>query len=150
MRFTYVAATVCCVIGVSYCAIRAQENTAPPPKSVWDGAYTKEQADRGRTLYNNDCGLCHGPTLAGSDEVPGLTGGQFLSDWNGLTVGDLFDRIHNSMPADNPGSLSREVDADILAYILSANDFPAGKTELPRRSEVLALIHIDGTKPETK
>jgi len=151
MRIASVAALgISCVIGVSYCAIRAQEGAAAPTPSVWDGVYTKEQAQRGAALYGKECARCHGPSLAGSDEVPGLTGGQFLSNWVGLTIGDLFDRIDNSMPSDNPGKVSREVDADILAYILSANDYPPGKTELAHRSEVLALIHIDATRPASK
>ncbi|PYR94394.1 MAG: class I cytochrome c, partial [Acidobacteria bacterium] len=35
--------------------------------------------------------------------TPALTGGAFMANWDGLTVGDLFDRIRISMPADRPG-----------------------------------------------
>jgi hypothetical protein len=38
--------------------------------------------------------------LTGADEVPVLAGGVFLSNWDGLTVGDLFEGIRISMPAD--------------------------------------------------
>ena len=72
--------------------------------------------------------------------TPALTGGAFMANWDGLTLGDLFDRIRISMPADRPGSLSRQEDADVIAYILQFNQFPAGKEELPR--EVLALKQI--------
>ena len=82
--------------------------------------------------------------------APPLTGGEFISNWNGLTVGDLFDRIRTTMPADAPGRLNRDKTADILAQILSANQFPPGTAELPRQSEVLKEIRIEATKPETK
>ena len=82
--------------------------------------------------------------------APPLAGGDFLANWNGLTAGDLFERIRTSMPANNPGKLSREVNADILAYILSVNQFPAGTAELDRRTEFLRQIRIDAQKPEKK
>ena len=81
----------------------------------------------GATLYANECASCHGSALSGGESAPPLTGGEFFSNWNGLTVGDLFDRIRVSMPADRSGKLTREQDADILAFMLSVNQFPAGK-----------------------
>src|SRR3954451_23768469 len=120
------------------------------PRSVWDGIYTTEQAKRGQALYNAQCASCHGDTLAGGESAPALTGGEFLSSWNGLTVGDLFDRTRATMPQSKPGSLSREAGAQILAYVLSRNEFPAGKTELPQASEVLKEIKIELVKPEPK
>ena len=70
-----------------------------------------------------------------------------MSNWSGLTVGDLFDRIRTSMPADRPGKLTREQNSDILAHILNVGEFPSGKTELGTRSEVLKEIRIDARKP---
>src|ERR1700736_4987928 len=84
--------------------------------SIWDGVYTEEQAKRGEPLYTATCGSCHGPDLTGGEMAPGLTGGEFRSDWDGLTVGDLFERVRVSMPQDSPGSLSRQQYADILAF----------------------------------
>jgi hypothetical protein len=77
-------------------------------------------------------------------------GGEFLSNWYGLTVGDLFDRIRVSMPADRPGTLNREKAADILAHIFRVNQFPAGKNELGPRSEYLKQIRIEAAKPDGK
>jgi mono/diheme cytochrome c family protein len=114
--------------------------------SVWDGVYTKEQADRGKGLYAADCGSCHGDQLTGGEMAPALAGGDFLSNWNGLTVGAFFDRVRTSMPLNKPGSLSREVNADITAFILSANNFPAGSAPLGTKSEVLNTIRIDAAK----
>jgi mono/diheme cytochrome c family protein len=117
-------------------------------RSVWDGVYTPEQADRGRPLYNQHCASCHADTLMGGEMSPPLVGGEFMSNWNGLTLGDLFERIRTSMPQNKPGTLSREVNADITAYILSVNKFPAGKTELPHSAEFLREIRIDSEKKE--
>jgi S-disulfanyl-L-cysteine oxidoreductase SoxD len=122
--------------------LSAQEAT----RSVWDGVYTEAQADRGRPLYNQHCASCHADTLMGGEMSPPLVGGEFLSNWNGLTLGDLFERIRTTMPQNNPGKLSREVNSDINAYILSVNKFPAGKTELAHSAEFLKDIRIDSEK----
>jgi S-disulfanyl-L-cysteine oxidoreductase SoxD len=120
---------------------------AQSSRSVWDGVYTPEQAQRGAALYAAECASCHGAALNGGESAPALTGGEFFSNWNGLTLGDLFERIRVSMPADNPGKLSREQDADILAFMLSMNQFPPGKTELEHRTEVLKQIRFESAKP---
>jgi len=117
---------------------------------VWDGVYTKEQAKRGEALYAEQCASCHGLTMNGGEMAPPLTGGEFSSNWNGLTLGDLFDRIRTTMPANAPGQLNREKTADILAGILSVNQFPAGLAELPRQTEVLKEIRFEASKPEGK
>ena len=115
---------------------RAQDSQ----RTVWDGVYNDSQAKRGEATYVEACSNCHARTLEGADMTPALTGGAFMANWDGLTLGDLFDRIRISMPADRPGSLSRQEDADVVAFILRFNQFPAGKEELPR--EVLALKQI--------
>jgi hypothetical protein len=51
------------------------------------------------------------------------------------------------MPQDNPGSLSRQQYTDVLAYMLSYNKFPIGKTELARETEVLKQIRYEALKP---
>jgi mono/diheme cytochrome c family protein len=120
------------------------------PRTVWDGVFTAEQAKRGQARYTELCESCHGDTLAGGESAPPLAGGEFLSNWNTLTVGDLFDRTRSTMPQNKPGSLSREANAEIMAYLLSANQFPAGKQPLPQSSEVLKEIRIEAVKPERK
>src|SRR5579863_8614743 len=87
-------------------------------RSVWDGVYTDVQAKRGEPLYRQHCGACHGAAMEGGEEAPPLAGGAFLSNWNGLTVGDLFDRMCTTMPQGKPGRLSRQDNADILAHML--------------------------------
>jgi sugar lactone lactonase YvrE len=121
---------------------RAQTST-----SVWDGVYTTAQADRGAKAYTASCTFCHGAGLEGTGEAPGLVGAQFRSDFDGLTVGDLFDRTRTSMPQDAPNSLSAETYADILAYIFKTNGFPAGQKELDHRTPYLKAIAFIATNP---
>lgn len=133
-----------------YGVLWAQEPAPAESRSVWDGVYTEEQAKRGEPLYHKECAPCHGDALAGGESAPPLTGGAFLSNWNGLTLGDLFERIRKTMPQNAPGKLTRQQNADILAFALSANKFPAGKTELSRQSEFLKEIRFEAMKPEPK
>ena len=114
---------------------------------MWDGVYTQEQAKRGAVLYAEHCGSCHGGSLAGVESAPALTGVEFGSNWNGLTLGDLFERIRMSMPAEDPGRLSAQQKVDIVGHILSVGKFPAGTAELPRDAQVLAQIRYESTKP---
>jgi mono/diheme cytochrome c family protein len=120
---------------------------AQPTKSVWDGVYTEEQAKRGSPMYSEQCASCHGPELMGGEMAPPLATGDFLSGWDGLTVGDLFERIRISMPQNAPGSLSGQQNADILAFIFSANKFPAGETELSSQGMALKDIKFEAKKP---
>ena len=120
--------------------------TAQAPRSLWDGVYTPEQAKRGEAVYVERCARCHGAELIGSDMNPPLAGPEFLSLWNTKTVGDLFDRIRTTMPQDKPGSLTRQQNADVVAYLLNANKFPSGKTELETQTELLKQIQFDAFK----
>jgi S-disulfanyl-L-cysteine oxidoreductase SoxD len=115
-------------------------------RTVWDGVYTAEQAKRGAMLYADNCATCHGLALTGGESAPPLTGGEFLSNWSGLSVGELFDRIRVSMPADRPGTLTREQTVNILAHIFNVGEFPAGKAELSTQTEALKQIRIEAVK----
>ena len=114
--------------------------------SVWDGIYSAEQARKGEALYRQECASCHGEKLEGRGQAPPLTGADFIMDWNGMTVGDLFEKMQTSMPADQPGHLSREQNATLLAFILSANQFPAGAAELSTDGERLQQIRFEAAK----
>ncbi len=114
---------------------------------MWAGVYTEAQATRGRAVYDQRCSACHGTELEGGDMTPSLTSGMFTSNWNELTVGDLFERIRITMPLDSPGSLSRQQVADVVSFLLKANKWPAGETELPRETFALKDIKILSFKP---
>jgi S-disulfanyl-L-cysteine oxidoreductase SoxD len=117
------------------------------PRTTWDGVYSEEQAKRGEAIYIDACSNCHGRTLEGADMTPPLTGGAFMANWDGLSVGDLADRIRLSMPLDRPGSLSRQDNVDVVAYILRFDQFPAGKDELPRDIQAQRQIVFKAAKP---
>jgi S-disulfanyl-L-cysteine oxidoreductase SoxD len=137
-------------VGLLACAVFILAAQDAPTRSVWDGVYTQEQGTRGQALYNQECAACHGQSLSGGEEAPPLSGGAFMANWSGLTVGDLFERIRVSMPEGRPGTLSRQQNADILAYILTGNQFPAGKTELNKETELLKQIKFESARPEPK
>ena len=118
-----------------------------PARTVWDGVYSEEQKKRGEQLYTDQCQSCHGTALEGGEMAPPLAGGTFNSNWTGLTMGDLLERVRISMPASSPGSLSRQQCADILSYMLSVGGFPAGKADLPRETDVLKEIKFLAMKP---
>jgi len=114
---------------------------------VWDGVYTDEQAERGKAVYLEKCVQCHGPTLMGGGAGAGpLQGATFNGNWNGVMLGDMLERVRQSMPLDKPATLSRQQTADVLAYIFSVNKFPAGKAELSRQAEILNTIQYKATK----
>ena len=119
---------------------------AQAPASVRDGVYSAEQARKGEALYRQECASCHGEKLEGRGQAPPLTGADFIMDWNGMTVGDLFEKMQTSMPADQPGHLSREQNATLLAFILSANQFPAGVAELSTDGGRLQAIRFEAAK----
>jgi mono/diheme cytochrome c family protein len=146
---SYLRIGVLCVFaaGTLVAILAAQESTS---RSVWDGVYNDKQAMRGEALYSEQCARCHGAALTGGEEAPPLVGGAFQSNWNGLTLGDLFDRIRGSMPADQPGKLRREQVADILAHVLRVNEFPVGSAELEYRVEFLKQIRFEAVKPDKR
>lgn len=121
--------------------------SAADSASVWDRVYTQEQADQGKTLYSKECASCHAETLTGGESAPALAGDEFLSNWNGLSVGDLFERVRTTMPQNNPGKLSRSANVDVVAYLLSANKFPSGNVDLPTDTQKLKQIKIEAAKP---
>ena len=139
MSSKVLAAFILAAIGVLSVAMETQH-------SVWDGVYTAEQARRGESLYRLRCASCHGDKMTGGESAPPLAGGQFLSSWNGLTLDVLFERIRITMPTDNPSKVSRQAKADILAYMLSMNHFPSGKTELQYKAELMKEIMIEAFK----
>lgn len=138
------------IFTAAYANANPQDAAPSDSRSVWDGVYTEEQAKRGEPVYHKECAPCHGDSLAGGESAPPLSGGAFLANWNGLTLGDLFDRIRKTMPQNAPGKLTKQQNADVLAYTLSVNKFPSGKAELSKQSEFLKEIRFEASKPEAK
>src|SRR6476619_5098985 len=104
-------------------------------KSVKAGVYTAAQADRGVTLFRSKCASCHAPNR--------FTDDLFYTSFAGKPLWEMFDVISDSMPEDNPGSLKKEENADVIAYLLKLNNFPAGETDLPIDKDALSLIMME-------
>lgn len=112
--------------------------------SVLDGAFTEEQAVRGKALYTRNCGGCHGNSLRGSPGGPAIAGSRFNNHWaSGVPVGGLYEFIRTQMPPGKAGSLPPQSYIDIVAYVLSFNGFPAGEAELPTDEDQLFSITIE-------
>lgn len=111
------------------------------------GVYTDTQMKRGEGLYKEQCAACHGDDLRGNDIIPGLTGQMFTGNWQGKSLGDLYDKIQMTMPALTPGSLTPEQTTDLIALVLSVSKYPAGTTDLASKVEALQQIKIDPPNP---
>lgn len=128
------------VTALTHTALRAEQ---APTKSVWDGVYSVEQAEKGAAAYKASCAECHGADFMGDGFAPALAGADFQGNWNDLTVGDLFERIRVSMPPSGASSVTPEEKADIVAHILAGNKYPAGKGVLEAKTEALKAIKIE-------
>ena len=116
-------------------------------KTTLDGLYSEPQASRGEKIYADSCASCHGDDLSGGGQTPALAGKDFNVDWIDLTLGDLFDRTHGTMPADKPGTMTAAQTADVIAYLLKKGNFPAGAADLPADTAALKAIKFVSPKP---
>jgi quinoprotein glucose dehydrogenase len=144
LRFIFGGLAVIWMASVSHSALQATQAAAPAgAKTVWDGVFSQEQAERGLAAYKSACSECHGNDLAGDGFAPALIGAEFMGNWNDLSVGDLFERIRISMPPSGPGTVTPAQKADIVAHMMNQNKFPAGQAELEPKTEALKLIKIE-------
>ena len=112
-------------------------------RTIWDGVNSEAQAKRGETLYRQNCALCHGVTLGGTENAPELAGEPFLKSWYGKSVNDLVKQVQKSMPKDDPGILPAQKVVDVLAHVFSVNKFPVGSDDLVTTADVLSDIRIE-------
>jgi cytochrome c len=120
---------------------------AAQPQTVWSGVYSESQAYRGEKVADTTCIGCHGPKLDGGDSGPKLVGEAFLANWSTQSMSVMFDWIREAMPAEAPGTLSRDDTAAVIAYILKLNKIPSGKQDLSTDPEVLGRINIVDAPP---
>jgi mono/diheme cytochrome c family protein len=114
---------------------------AAKPKTTRSGVYSREQADRGQGVYFGMCKSCHTPESH--------TAAAFTVKWNGKPLSALYEYIRDQMPKNEPGSLSAEEYADVLAYVLKLNRMPAGSADLPPEA-AMKTIRIETTIPVRK
>jgi|SoiMethySBSTD1v2_1073268.scaffolds.fasta_scaffold260825_2 cytochrome c len=122
---------------------------APAEVDLRSGAYTKAQAERGATVYSENCLMCHGEDLetgrggtAYGIPSPPLAGPLFLAHWKGKSLSELFTLIQTTMPKNVSVKLKPTEYADVLAFLLQQNGFPEGKTELPADPMPLMAIMV--------
>ena len=142
MRYFQRLAVVAAAMLILYAApVAAQDGSAADDKSVLRGVYTRSQSTKGKDTFLNICANCH-------------SSGQFKGDsfqraWAGRTVYDLFSQLRNTMPQDNPGGLSPQEYAAVIAYFLELNGYPTGEAELPTATEALKKIRFEA-RAETR
>lgn len=123
------AAFVLAICGLLVAGAYSLTAQAQQTRSVADGVFTAEQAQRGQALYKTQCASCHGAKLEGS-VGPMLAGQGFVAAWGGRSLAELADKIQFTMPLQAPKTLSREQSIDIVAYMLQAGSFKPGQAAL--------------------
>ena len=103
-----------------------------------DGVYTPAQAKHGEALYKQECAPCYGDALEGNNQTERAQrleraplSGVFLGNWNGCPLSDLVDKVKADDAPGRAGTITLKQNADILAYMLKFNEFPAGEAVLP-------------------
>jgi hypothetical protein len=105
-------------------------------RTTLEGVYSAEQATRGEKTYGMSC-------LGGCHNAASHKGVTFKQNWAGHQVGELYERIKDTMPDDNPGLLTAKESIEIVSYMLKANGMPAGKEDLGQDKAALAKIKIE-------
>ncbi len=108
--------------------------TAAGQPTVLDGVYSTAQAERGSQKFKETCAACH--------NIDEMSGGRFRSSWADQSLGDLFDFVSSAMPQGDPGSLTPEEYAGVIAFFLSQSGYPAGPTDLPASKDELSKLKV--------
>jgi len=128
---------------------RPQENATPPTiVAAETPVFAKKQVESGAILYSNNCAACHGQDLHGTEGGNALTGDHFISRWEEKSLGELFELTKTTMPKNNPHSLDDASYASLIAFILSANDYPSGNIDLSSNKEELQTMTL-GSPPSS-
>lgn len=131
-RIGFIAAV--CAFGVT-APSHARAQPAADEPDLERGAFSAEQAERGRQGFSGECVECH--------EIEEFTGsGAYFDEQVGETLWSVFEYIWAEMPEDKPAWLDPEQYAEILAYLLAAYGFPAGQSDLPIDQESLERLRV--------
>lgn len=125
-------------------SMAAGRGAGPAADAVYRGSQNQsaEQAKRGEATYLDECARCHSETLGGTESGPALVGDAFVRAWTGKTVGDMFTRVRDTMPADSPRRMTARQSAEVVAYLLRENQMNTGDDALPEESAALGRIVI--------
>ena len=121
----------------------AMAQNASNGSSASSGPFTDAQAQAGQAAYVQNCARCHD-----SGEAPPLNGPGFLNAWASRTTHDLFARIKDTMPVDNPGVLDNDTTAAIVAYLLKNNGAAAGTAALTPTTAIAINTITGSTSPQ--
>jgi hypothetical protein len=127
---------IAAAIGAVGRSVATQEAASPDGTSILSGVFTASQAARGEREFQQACASCH--------DVSEQSGRQrFAAKWSKATLGDVFDLISTTMPEANPGGLSPEAYASIIAYFLKESGYPEGERDLSTDSSLLKAIRVE-------
>jgi mono/diheme cytochrome c family protein len=104
----------------------------PGVGTVLAGVYTADQATRGQKEFQRSCASCH--------SINEFFGPIFQRIWAARPVGEMYEFISTMMPDGDPGSLTAQQYADVIAYFLRQNQYPEGGAELPADAAALRAI----------
>jgi len=152
-RFAFIALIGSLGLGILTNATLASAQAAGAPVTIWDGVYSEAQARRGEQVFNTQCSYCHKENLSGGffddgqGRAPALAGkrafdSSLVERWGGMTLADMVGTVAATMPETRPSSLTVENYVDVVSYVLSKNDVPAGTSDLPGDVEALSRILI--------
>jgi len=138
-------------IGVRAAAFSAVE-ARPAQQTTRDKVFAKAQATRGSDLYAKHCDRCHDPAKVPPGKKPGppTIGPKFIETWQDRTLGELFGSILNTMPSDGSITLTADQTLDVVAYMLQANGFPDGPTDLKNDDATKEIVIVKGQRAEGK
>ncbi len=126
-------------LGLSSASAQEQELK----RTIWDGIYTAEQAERGRNTYLVNCSRCHSEDFSGLRQT--MVGEKFMEGWSEDSVYSLFHRIQSTMPPGRAGTIEDQDYIDIVAFFFQQNEFPTGEGELVREGlEDIRIQSEDG------
>ena len=119
-------------------------------RSVWEGVYSAGQAEHGKVTFDRACASCHGGDLRGAgDAALALTGPGFVGRWNGHPLSDLYLKVGREQ-GDQTKTMMRPMEInETVAYLLSANGFPAGPRDLSQVFSDLEQITFVAASPQT-
>lgn len=118
-------------------AIATAHSADPVALAAGDVAklYIEGQAEKGKQVYSQNCASCHGDHEQGAS-APAIAGTSFMKKAQllGWSVDNLRHIVVTTMPRSNPGSLSAQEYADVLAYLLATDCLPAGNSAFPTKT----------------
>lgn len=99
-----------------------------------DGVYTRAQADGAKAQFDKICADCHPFTEAAKKRAKDVPLGDepFFTNWEGRSLEELMTTIALTMPNDGSAVVSDEEAANLVAYVLQRNGFPAGEKPLTK------------------